>query len=115
MKNFLIIVLALGLLGGAFLSRPDREEFERYLHRRYAEPSGRTVAPSLGDIEFKDYVLVGPSITGGMLGAGVGVGLRKEDKDLKKSFDEAIQAATKDGTIQKLSMKWFKIDVTPRS
>jgi octopine/nopaline transport system substrate-binding protein len=65
--------------------------------------------------EFKDYVLVGPSITGGMLGAGVGVGLRKEDKDLKKSFDEAIQAATKDGTIQKLSMKWFKIDVTPRS
>jgi octopine/nopaline transport system substrate-binding protein len=65
--------------------------------------------------EFKDYVLVGPSITGGMLGAGVGVGLRKEDKDLKKSFDEAIQAATKDGTIQKLSVKWFKIDVTPRS
>ena len=57
MKNFLIIVLALGLLGGAFLSRPDREEFERYLHRRYAEPSGRTVAPSLGDVEFKDYVL----------------------------------------------------------
>ena len=38
MKNFLIIVLALGLLGGAFLSRPDREEFERYLQRRFAEP-----------------------------------------------------------------------------
>jgi octopine/nopaline transport system substrate-binding protein len=65
--------------------------------------------------EFKDYVLVGPSITGGMLGAGVGVGLRKEDKDLKKSFDEAIQAAIKDGTTQKLSMKWFKIDTTPKS
>ena len=27
--------------------------------------------------EFKDYAIVGPSITGGMLGAGVGVGLRK--------------------------------------
>ena len=65
--------------------------------------------------EFKDYVLVGPSITGGLLGAGVGVGLRKEDKDLKKAFDEAIQAAIKDGTVQKLSMKWFKIDTTPRS
>jgi octopine/nopaline transport system substrate-binding protein len=65
--------------------------------------------------EFKDYVLVGPSITGGMLGAGVGVGLRKEDKDLKKSFDDAIQAAIKDGTTQKLSMKWFKIDTTPKS
>ena len=65
--------------------------------------------------EFKDYVMVGPSITGGMLGNGVGVGIRKEDKDLKKAFDEAIKAAIKDGTIQKLSMKWFKIDTTPRS
>ncbi|MCB8821632.1 transporter substrate-binding domain-containing protein [Microvirga rosea] len=65
--------------------------------------------------EFKDYALVGPSITGGMLGAGVGVGLRKGDTELKKSFDDAIQAAIKDGTVQKLSMKWFKIDTTPRS
>ncbi len=65
--------------------------------------------------EFKDYVLVGPSITGGLLGAGVGVGLRKGETELKKSFDDAIQAAIKDGTIQKLSMKWFKIDTTPRS
>jgi octopine/nopaline transport system substrate-binding protein len=65
--------------------------------------------------EFKDYALVGPAITGGMLGGGVSAGIRKEDKDLKKSFDEAIQAAIKDGTIQKLSMKWFKIDATPKS
>jgi octopine/nopaline transport system substrate-binding protein len=65
--------------------------------------------------EFKDYALVGPSITGGLLGNGVGVGLRKEDAELKKAFDEAIQGAIKDGTIQKLSMKWFKIDTTPRS
>src|SRR5919107_2776080 len=65
--------------------------------------------------EFKDYVLTGPSITGGLLGAGVGVGLRKGETDLKKSFDEAIQAAIKDGTVQKLSMKWFKIDTTPKS
>ncbi|MGF9763947.1 lysine/arginine/ornithine ABC transporter substrate-binding protein [Microvirga sp. 0TCS3.31] len=65
--------------------------------------------------EFKDYVMVGPSITGGLLGAGVGVGLRKGETELKKSFDEAIQAAIKDGTIKKLSEKWFKIDTTPRS
>jgi octopine/nopaline transport system substrate-binding protein len=65
--------------------------------------------------EFKDYVLVGPSITGGLLGAGVGVGLRKDDAELKKSFDTAIQAAVKDGTVKKLSEKWFKIDTTPRS
>ena len=34
MKNFLIIVLAAGLAGAAFLTRPDREEFERYLSER---------------------------------------------------------------------------------
>ena len=65
--------------------------------------------------EFKDYVLVGPSITGGMLGAGVGLGIRKTDPELKKSFDEAIKAAIADGTIKKLSLKWFKIDTTPAS
>jgi octopine/nopaline transport system substrate-binding protein len=65
--------------------------------------------------EFKDYALVGPSITGGLLGAGVGVGLRKGDTELKKAFNDAIQSAIKDGTVQKLSMKWFKIDTTPRS
>lgn len=64
--------------------------------------------------EFKDYVLVGPSITGGLLGAGVGVGLRKEDTELKKAFNEAIQAAVKDGTVKKLSEKWFKIDISPK-
>ncbi|MBB4039038.1 octopine/nopaline transport system substrate-binding protein [Microvirga flocculans] len=65
--------------------------------------------------EFKDYVLVGPSITGGLLGAGVGVGLRKEDQDLKKAFNEAIAAAVKDGTVSKLAVKWFKVDISPKS
>jgi octopine/nopaline transport system substrate-binding protein len=64
--------------------------------------------------EFKDYVLVGPSITGGLLGEGVGVGLRKEDQDLKKAFNEAIQAAVSDGTVKKLSEKWFKVDISPK-
>ena len=64
--------------------------------------------------EFKDYAVVGPKLTGGVLGAGIAVGLRKEDTELKKAFDEAIQAAIKDGTTGKLSMKWFKIDITPK-
>jgi octopine/nopaline transport system substrate-binding protein len=64
--------------------------------------------------EFKDYTMAGPSITGGILGAGVGVGMRKGEPELKKSFEDAIQAAVKDGTVKKLSEKWFKIDLTPR-
>jgi octopine/nopaline transport system substrate-binding protein len=65
--------------------------------------------------EFKDYTLVGPAITGGIQGDGVGIGLRKEDTELKQKLNEAIRAATQDGTIQKLSMKWFKINVAPKS
>jgi len=70
---------------------------------------------TLAKPEFKDYTMAGPSITGGLLGAGVGVGLRKGETELKKSFEEAIQAAIKDGTVKKLSEKWFKIDITPIS
>jgi octopine/nopaline transport system substrate-binding protein len=69
---------------------------------------------TLAKPEFKDYQMAGPSITGGMLGAGVGVGLRKDDADLKKMFDDAIKAAIADGTTKKLSDKWFKIDTTPK-
>jgi octopine/nopaline transport system substrate-binding protein len=57
---------------------------------------------------------VGPSLTGGLLGAGIAVGLRKDEADLKKAFDEAVQGAIKDGTIQKLSLKWFKTNITPQ-
>jgi octopine/nopaline transport system substrate-binding protein len=70
---------------------------------------------TLGKPEFKDYTLVGPAITGGIQGDGVGIGLRKEDTELKQKLNEAIRAATQDGTIQKLSMKWFKIDIAPKS
>jgi octopine/nopaline transport system substrate-binding protein len=69
---------------------------------------------TLAKPDFKDYTVVGPSLTGGLLGAGIAVGLRKEEADLKKAFDEAIQGAIKDGTIQKLSLKWFKTNITPQ-
>src|SRR4028119_2396227 len=52
---------------------------------------------TLGKPEFKDYQMVGPSITGGMLGAGVGVGLRKGDAEIKKSFEDANQGAIQGG------------------
>ncbi|MBO1908012.1 transporter substrate-binding domain-containing protein [Microvirga sp. 3-52] len=70
---------------------------------------------TLGKPEFKDYALVGPAVTGGIQGDGVGIGLRKEDAELKQKLNQAINAATQDGTIQKLSMKWFKIDIAPKT
>lgn len=72
------------------------------------------IAGTLEKPEFKDYTFVGPRLTGGLLGGGIGIGLRKEDTELKNNFNEAIHAAIKDGTAKTLSLKWFKVDVTPQ-
>ena len=63
----------------------------------------------------KDAVFTGPLFTGGLLGVGSGIGLRKTDPELKSMFDGAIKAATADGTIRALTLKWFKVDLTPHS
>jgi hypothetical protein len=47
MKNFLLLVLALGLTGSAFLTRPDREEFDAYLRRRN-QPDDSTAVEASG-------------------------------------------------------------------
>lgn len=57
--------------------------------------------------------LAGPLFTGGLLGKGTGVGLRKADTDLQAMFDAAINAAKADGTLSKLAVQWFKTDVSP--
>jgi octopine/nopaline transport system substrate-binding protein len=62
----------------------------------------------------EDMTIVGPRFQGGMLGRGSSVGLRKTDPELKALFDKAIAEAKADGTIEKLSMKYFGYDVTPR-
>jgi octopine/nopaline transport system substrate-binding protein len=70
-----------------------------------------TLAKPGGD----QFVEVGPGFTGGLLGKGTGVGLRKSDPELKAMFDTALDAAIKDGTLKTLSIKWFKTDITPHS
>ncbi|QXZ80784.1 transporter substrate-binding domain-containing protein [Rhizobium sp. L51/94] len=59
--------------------------------------------------------LYGPQLSGGLWGPGVGVGLRKNDQDLITAFNSAIEAATRDGTLKRLSEEWFKIDVSPQA
>ena len=74
----------------------------------YAEASGKAV------------VTVGPNLSGGAFGNGVGVGVRqggddaigKRDAKLLKDFNKAINTARKKGTISKLAIKWFKDDVS---
>ena len=57
----------------------------------YAEKSG------------KDVVLVGPTFSGGAFGNGVGVGIRKDDTDLLKKFNDAINTAIKQGKIREVA------------
>lgn len=63
--------------------------------------------------ENKDLAYTGPQIAGNVWGPGEAFGMRKEDTDLVAMFNKAIDEAKKDGTIEKLSMKWFKLNVVP--
>ncbi|MFP3549939.1 transporter substrate-binding domain-containing protein [Paraburkholderia sp. SIMBA_049] len=57
--------------------------------------------------------IAGPTIGGPVWGPGEGLGFRKQDTDLKAKFDAAITEALADGTVTRLSEKWFKTDVKP--
>ena len=66
----------------------------------YAEKSGKPV------------VLVGPTFSGGAFGNGVGVGIRKDDTELLKAFNKAINEARKNGDISRIATKWFGFDAS---
>ncbi|MFL5113703.1 MAG: transporter substrate-binding domain-containing protein [Microvirga sp.] len=74
-----------------------------------------SLAATMEKPEFKDMKIVGAGMGGEVLGVGVAVGLRKADAELKKLFDDAINGAIKDGTIEKLTAKWFKIKMIPQA
>jgi len=66
----------------------------------YAEKSGKPV------------VLLGPTFSGGAFGNGVGVGIRKDDTELLKAFNKAINQARKNGDISRIATKWFGFDAS---
>lgn len=74
-----------------------------------------SIAATMEKPEFKNMQIVGAGLGGEVLGVGVAVGMRKADTELKKMFDDAINAAIKDGTIEKLTSKWFKIKMIPQA
>jgi len=59
-----------------------------------------------------NIVMFGPNLVRGVLGEGMGLGLRKQDADLKAMLDKAIAEATKDGTVAKLSKQHFGYDIS---
>lgn len=43
------------------------------------------------------------------------IGIRKADVELKEAIDKAIAEMQKDGTLTKISMKWFQKDITTKA
>jgi len=82
--------------------------------------SGRCDAALAAAVAFTDYaeksgkpvVLVGPTFSGGAFGNGVGVGIRKDDTELLKAFNKAIEKARKNGDISRIATKWFGFDAS---
>lgn len=61
----------------------------------------------------KAVQMIGPKIGGPIWGPGEALAFRKADNDLREKFNGALQAALADGTVEKLSLKWFKADIRP--
>ncbi|SCK19431.1 ABC transporter substrate-binding protein [Vogesella sp. LIG4] len=65
----------------------------------------------------KRFAFVGPSINGDnaaereVLGAGAGMAVRKEDKELVARLNKAIAAVRANGTFKKLSVQYFGRDI----
>jgi octopine/nopaline transport system substrate-binding protein len=61
----------------------------------------------------KDMQVAGPTFRGGTLGRGAALALRKDNTALRERLDTALASLLVDGTVRVLSMKWFRIDLTP--
>jgi octopine/nopaline transport system substrate-binding protein len=68
--------------------------------------------PLLNSEQGKEYTIVGPQMTGGPFGSGIGVAVRKKDPELTDMFSNAIEASIRDGTIKKLAIEWFTFDTS---
>ncbi len=89
----LVLGLDAGRIDVAFLSKA--------VWKRVTESEGAT-----------DIAPIGPDIAGGILGEGVGVGIRIEDQELQEMFDKAVTDALADGTVKRLSEFWFGFDLS---
>ena len=96
-----------------YKSSPDRDLDLQAQRIDAAFDSGVYMIASRDKPGNQDIVMTGPLMRGAMLATDVALGMRKNEPELKAKFDEAIRAATEDGTIRALSLKWSKLDLSP--
>ena len=60
----------------------------------------------------KEFAFAGPSVKNKQyFGDGTGIGMRKDDAELKAAFDKALAEMRKDGTYDKFAKKYFDFNV----
>lgn len=69
-------------------------------------------APMIKSDQGKEYKIINLYMTGGPLGEGIGVAVRKTENDLADLFSRAIDETIKDGSLKKLAVKWFTFDAS---
>ncbi len=68
--------------------------------------------PLINSEQGKEYKIVGPHMTGGPFGGGVGVAVRKKDQDLADLFSRAINEMIRDGSLERMAFEWFKYNAS---
>ena len=58
-------------------------------------------------------VLFGPILSGGVLGNGLAAALRRDDSEHLIRVNKALSAVIADGTLARLSLKWFGYNIAP--
>jgi histidine transport system substrate-binding protein len=67
--------------------------------------------------EGKNYAVAGEKVYGktaeerGVVGEGIGIAVRKQDKDLKEQLNKALAAIRANGTYDKIAKKYFQEDI----
>lgn len=79
-----------------------------------AEASLSYWIPIMEKDQGKDIALFGPAWVGDIFGLGNGIGVRKEDQELKTILNKGVKEILQDGTLQKLAVKWFGFDNSPK-
>jgi octopine/nopaline transport system substrate-binding protein len=64
--------------------------------------------------DMTEFKTSGPIFSGGIFGPGVAAAVRKSEVSLLGSYNAALKSAIADGTLGKLTLKWFGVDLTPK-
>ncbi|WP_026182546.1 ABC transporter substrate-binding protein [Leeia oryzae] len=62
--------------------------------------------------EGKGYTFAGPAVKDTLLGAGIGMAIRKEDTQLQKALNDAFMKVKANGTYTKIMKKYFDFDIS---